>query len=244
MILPNVVDLSGKLILVTGASRGIGRAVALEAAKAGAELVITGRTIGGLEELDDDIKAIGSQATIVEHDMIDIPSIPRLAAAIRERWGRLDGFVANAATLGLLTPLSHLDDKVWDDTISINLTAQWHFIRALEPLLIAADAGRAVLVSSAAAHGSYPFWGPDAISKAGLEAMGRVWAGETEKTNLRINMITPGSTATTMRANAFPGEDPSTLATPAAIAPAFLQLLSVDCKDHGQLFEARRMLGL
>ena len=128
--------------------------------------------------------------------------------------------------------------------MAINLTTQWHLIKAMEPLLIAAPAGRALLVSSGAAHGSYPFWGPYAVSKAGLEAMGRVWAGETEQTNLRVNMINPGGTATSMRATAFPGEDPLTLPTPDAIAPAFLQLLSSNCQDHGQLFQARDMMGL
>ena len=190
------VDLSGKVILVTGASRGIGYAVALAAARAGADMIITGRTTGALEELDDEIKASGNQATIVEHDMRDAAALPRLAVAIHERWRRLDGLVANAATLGTLTPLSHLDQNVWDETILINLTAQWHLIKAMEPLLIAAPAGRALFVSSGAANGSYPFWGPYAVSKAGLEAMGRVWAGETEQTNLRVNMINPGGTAT------------------------------------------------
>ena len=237
-------DLSGKVILVTGASRGIGHAVSLAAAQAGADVIITGRTIGALEELDDAIKPCGVHATIVEHDMSDFAALPRLAAAIHERWGRLDGLVANAAILGTLTPLSHLDQNVWDETISINLTAQWHLIKAMEPLLTAAPAGRAILVSSGAAHGSYPFWGPYAVSKAGLEAMGRVWAGETEQTNLRVNMINPGGTATSMRAAAFPGEDPNTLPSPDAIAPAFLQLLSSDCQDHGRLFQAREMLGL
>ena len=237
-------DLSGKVILVTGASRGIGYAVALAAARAGADMIITGRTIGALEELDDAIKASGAHATIVEHDMRDAAALPRLAVAIHERWGRLDGLVANAAMLGTLTPLSHLDQNVWDETISINLTAQWHLIKAIEPLLIAAPAGRALLVSSGAAHGSYPFWGPYAVSKAGLEAMGRVWAGETEQTNLRVNMINPGGTATSMRATAFPGEDSQTLPTPDAIAPAFLHLLSSSCQDHGQLFQARNMLDL
>ena len=237
-------DLSGNVILVTGASRGIGHAVALAAARAGADMIITGRTIGALEELDDAIKASGAHATIVEHDMSDFAALPRLAAAIHERWGRLDGLVANAAMLGTLTPLSHLDQNVWDETISINLTAQWHLLKAMEPLLIAAPAGRALLVSSGAAHGSYPFWGAYAVSKAGLEAMGRVWAGETEQTNLRVNMINPGGTATSMRAAAFPGENPQTLPTPDAIAPAFLQLLSRSCQDHGQLFQARDMLGL
>jgi len=237
-------DLSGKIILVTGASRGIGHAVSLAAAQAGADVIITGRTIGALEELDDAIKASGAHATIVEHDMSDFAALPRLTAAIHERWGRLDGLVANAAILGTLTPLSHLDQNVWDETISINLTAQWHLIKAMEPLLTAAPAGRAILVSSGAAHGSYPFWGPYAVSKAGLEAIGRVWAGETEQTNLRVNMINPGGTATSMRAAAFPGEDPNTLPSPDAIAPAFLQLLSSDCQDHGRLFQAREMLGL
>ena len=238
------VDLSGKVILVTGASRGIGYAVALAAARAGADMIITGRTTGALEELDDAIKASGNHATIVEHDMRDAVALPRLAVAIHERWRRLDGLVANAATLGTLTPLSHLDENVWDETMLINLTAQWHLIKAMEPLLIAAPAGRALLVSSGAANGNYPFWGPYAVSKAGLEAMGRVWASETEQTNLRVNMINPGGTATSMRAAAFPGEDSQTLPTPDAIAPAFLQLLSSSCQDHGQLFQAREMLGL
>jgi NAD(P)-dependent dehydrogenase (short-subunit alcohol dehydrogenase family) len=237
-------DLKDKVILITGASRGIGRAVALAAAKAGAETVITGRTMGALEDLDDEIKVAGGKATIVELDMADYAAMPRLAAAIHGRWGRLDGLLANAAMLGPLTPLSHLDDKVWDNTISVNLTAQWHLIRAMEPLLIAAPAGRAVLVSSGVASGIAPFWGPYAISKAGLEAMGRVWAGETEKTNLRINMINPGGTATGMRASALPGEDQGLLPQPADIAPAFLTLLSPDCSDHGKRFDAREMLGL
>jgi NAD(P)-dependent dehydrogenase (short-subunit alcohol dehydrogenase family) len=234
----STVDLTGRVILLTGASRGIGHAVALAAARAGADIIITGRTLGALEELDDAITADGGHATIVE------PALPRLAAAIHERWGRLDGLVANAGMLGVLTPLSHLEPEVWDDTIAVNLTAQWHLIKAMEPLLVVAPAARAVLVSSGAASGSYPFWGAYAVSKAGLEAMGRVWAGETEQTNLRINMINPGGTATSMRAAAFPGEDPQTLPTPDAIAPAFLQLLSADCTDHGQLFKARDMLGL
>ena len=237
-------DLSGKIILITGASRGIGEAVALAAAHAGAELIITGRTIGALEDLDDEIKAANGRATIVELDMSDYAAIPRLAHAIGERWGRLDGLVANAATLAALTPLSHLDDSVWDRTMSINLTAQWHLIRAMEPLLISAPTGRAVLVSSGVAEGVKPFWGPYAVSKAGLEAMGRVWAGETEQTNLRINILNPGATATSMRASAFPGENPESLPQPADIAPAFLTLLDPKCTDHGKRFDARTMLGL
>jgi len=152
-------DLDGKLILVTGASRGIGRAVAIAAAHAGAELIITGRTMGALEETDDAIKSAGSKATIVELDLVDTPAIPRLAGAIQSRWGRLDGLVANAGMIGPLTPVSHHEESVWNDTILINLTAQWHLIRAMEPLLIAAPAGRAVLVSSRVAEGIAPFLG-------------------------------------------------------------------------------------
>lgn len=237
-------DLHNKIILITGASRGIGHAVALAAAKAGANLIITGRTIGALEELDDKIKAVGSTATIVQLDMSDHAAMPRLAMAIQRRWGKLDGLVANAAMLSPLTPLSHLDETVWDNTIAVNLTAQWHLIKAMEPLLLAAPAGRAVLVSSGVAEGIRPFWGPYAVSKAGLEAMGRVWAGETEKTNLRINILNPGGTATGMRASAFPGENPQMLPQPKDIAPAFLALLDSTCSDHGKRFDARDMLGI
>ena len=171
------VDLSGKLILVTGATRGIGRAVAVAAAAAGAELIITGRTVGALEEADDAIRAAGSRATMVELDMKDTPAIPRLAAAIAGRWERLDGFVANAAMLPALTPVTHLTAEAWDESVAVNLTGQWHMIRALDPLLRASRAGRAVLVTSGAAVGSRPFWGPYAATKAALEAVGRSWAG-------------------------------------------------------------------
>ena len=236
------IDLSGRLILITGATRGLGRAVAIAAAAAGAEIIITGRTIGALEEVDDEIKASGSSATIVELDMKDTAAMPRLAAAIAERWGRLDGFVANAAMLAALTPIGHLTPEAWDESVAVNLTGQWHMIRAFDPLLRAAPAGRAVLVTSGAAIGSRPFWGPYAATKAGLEALGRSWAGESEQTNLQINMINPGGTATKMRASAFPGEDPATLPQPEDIAPAFLMLLADDCPHHGELLEARKMV--
>ena len=236
------INLSGRLILITGATRGLGRAVAIAAAAAGAEIIIPGRTIGALEEVDDEIKASGSSATIVELDMKDTAAMPRLAAAIAERWGRLDGFVANAAMLAALTPIGHLTPEAWDESVAVNLTGQWHMIRAFDPLLRAAPTGRAVLVTSGAAVGSRPFWGPYAATKAGLEALGRSWAGESEQTNLRINMINPGGTATKMRASAFPGEDPATLPQPEDIAPAFLMLLADDCPYHGELLEARKMV--
>ena len=239
-----VPDLSGKLVLVTGATRGIGRAVAVAAASTGAELIITGRTIGALEEVDDEIKAGGGHATIVEMDMKDTAAMPRLAAAIAERWGRLDGLVANAAILTALTPVGHVTPEDWETNIAVNLTGQWHMIRAFDPLLHAAPAGRAILVTSGAAVGSRPFWGPYAATKAGLEALGRSWAGESEQTSLRINMMNPGGTATTMRASAFPGEDPASLPQPADIAPAFLALLAEDCPWHGEVVNAREIAEL
>ena len=238
------VDLSGKLVLVTGATRGIGRAVAIAAAAAGAELIITGRTVGALEEAHDAIRAAGGRSTMVELDMKDTPAIPRLAAAIAGRWERLDGFVANAAMLSALTPVTHLTPEAWEEAVAVNLTGQWHMIRVLDPLLRASPAGRAVLVTSGAAVGSRPFWGPYAATKAALEAVGRSWAGESEQTNLRINMLNPGGTATKMRASAFPGENPETLPSPEDIAPAFLALLATDCTHHGELVDARAMLGL
>ena len=236
--------LAGKLVLVTGASRGIGRAVAIAAAAAGAEMLITGRTIGALEEVDDEIKAADGRATIVEMDIKDTTAIPRLAAAISERWGRLDGLVVNAGMLPALTPVTHLQPEVWDECLAVNLSGPWHLIRAMDPLLRTAPAGRAILVSSGAAAGSRPFWGPYAAAKAGLEALARSWAGESEQTNLRINILNPGATATTMRASAYPGEDQATLPKPKDIVPAFLQLLSPDCVHHGALLDAREMLDL
>ena len=235
-------DLAGRLILVTGASRGIGRAVALACAEAGAELIITARTTGALEELDDAIKERGGQATLVEMDVTDLPAIPRLAGAIAQRWGRLDGFVANAGQLGQMAPMAHSDPEIFERTLQVNLTSVWHQLRAFDPLLRAAPAGRAVLVTSGAALGARPYWGAYAVSKAGLESMGRAWAAESEQTNLRINLLDPGAVATGMRAAAYPGEDPASLPGPQEIAPAFLRLLSPDCPHHGERLHARDLI--
>lgn len=236
--------LQGRLILVTGATRGIGRAVALACAHAGAELIITGRTIGALEELDDDISAMGGKSTIVELDQTDKPAMPRLANVIEKRWGRLDGFVANAGQLGQMAPMAHIDPEGFERTLEVNLVSVWHQIAAFEPLLLAAPAGRAVLVSSGAAYGPRAFWGGYAVSKAGLEAMGRVWAAENEKNNLRINIINPGATATAMRKEAYPGEDATTLPSPEDIAPAFIQLLHDSCVSQGQSYTISDLITL
>ena len=234
--------LDGKVILVTGASRGIGREVALEAARHGAELIITGRTTGALEEVDDEIAAAGGNAVIVELDQTDLEAIPRLAAAIGSRWGRLDGLVANAGQLGQLSPMAHSDPETWDRTMLVNLTSIFHMVRAFDGLLRASPAGRAVLVSSGAAVGARPYWGAYAVSKAGLETMGRAWAAESEQTNMKINMMDPGGTRTAMRAAAFPGEDPQTLPSAADVARCFIPLLADDCPYHGDVLRARDMM--
>lgn len=238
----NYPNLSGKVILVTGASRGIGRSVALGCAKAGAEVIITGRTMGALEELDDEINAAGSSATIVELDQTDTAAMARLGQAIGSRWGRLDGFVANAGQLGQMAPMPHIEPEIFERTILVNVTSVWHQIAAFDGLLRAAAAGRAVLVSSGAAHGDRAYWGAYAVSKAGLEAMGRAWAAESEKTNMRINLLDPGATRTAMRAAAYPGENPDNLRTAEDITPAFLHLLSPDCDSQGTLYRAADLI--
>lgn len=234
--------LEDKVILVTGASRGIGRAVALEAAKHGAELIITGRTTGALEEVDDEVKQLGSNAVIVELDQTDLPAIPRLAAAIGSRWGRLDGFVANAGQLGQLSPIAHTDPEIFDRTMLVNLTSIFHMIQAFDGLLRASDAGRAVLMTSGASVGARPYWSGYAVSKAGLDSMGRAWAAESEQTNMKINLLDPGGTRTAMRAAAFPGEDPMTLPSAEDIASVFVDLLADDCPYHGERLIARQLL--
>ena len=228
-----------KIILITGASRGIGRAAAITCARAGAELIITGRTTGALEEVNDEIKNMGGKSTIVELDSKDLPALPRLAKVIYNKWGKLDGFIANAGQLGQMSPMPHIEPKAWDETILVNLTSVWHQIRNFDSLLRAAPSGRAILMSSAAALGPRAYWGAYAVSKAGIEAMGRAWAAESEKTKMKINMIDPGGTRTKMRAEAFPGEDPMTLPTPEDIAPAFVALMRDNCPHHGELIKAR-----
>jgi len=206
--------LADRIALVTGASRGIGYASALALAKAGAHIVALARTVGGLEELDDAIKALGGSATLVPLDLKDYAGIDRLGLALHERFGRLDVLVGNAGILGALSPLDHVEAKAWDEVMAVNVTANWRLIRALDRLLRSSDAGRVVFVSSGVAALALAYWGPYAVSKAALEALARTYAAETATTNLRVNLFTPGPIRTRMRAQAFPGEDPTTLETP------------------------------
>lgn len=233
---------SDRVTLVTGASRGIGRAVALAIAQAGGHVVALARTQGALEELDDDIRAVGGTATLVPGDVTDAAALERLAGALNERFGRLDGLVAAAGILGFLSPVPHLETKTWDDVLAVNLTANFHLIRLLDPLLRASKAGRAVFFTSGVVPRPRAFWGAYAASKGGLEMLVKCYAHEVENTNLRVALLDPGATATKMRAKAMPGEDPATLPQPEDVAPVVLKLLDPGSKVHGDVVSARDLM--
>lgn len=233
-------SLEGRIALVTGASRGIGYAMALALAKEGAQVIAVARTVGGLEELDDAIKAAGGHAaTLVPMDLTDMPAIDRLGAAINERWGKLDILVANAGVLGTISPIGHVEAKTFEKVMNVNVTATWRLIRSVEPLLMKSDAGRALVLSSGVAHSARAFWGPYAASKAAVETLVRVWADEVSQTKLCVNSIDPGATRTAMRAQAVPGEDPDTLPKPADVAAKLVPLCHPDMKVSGKLFKVR-----
>jgi NAD(P)-dependent dehydrogenase (short-subunit alcohol dehydrogenase family) len=221
--------LDGLIALVTGATRGIGRASALALAQAGAHVIAVGRTQGALEELDDEIlAATGVRATLVPLDLTEGDSIDGLGRAIYDRWGRLDILVHAAAVLGELTPVSHLDAKVWDRAISVNLTAVYRLIRSLEPLFKRAPAARAIFLTSGAASRPRAFWGVYAATKAGLESLVGCWADELEHTPIRSVLLNPGPMRTKMRAHAYPGEDPLSLPHPNQIGPLVVELARTD----------------
>jgi NAD(P)-dependent dehydrogenase (short-subunit alcohol dehydrogenase family) len=229
-------DLQGKVVLVTGASRGIGYASAREAARRGAHVVAVARTVGGLEELDDEIQDMGSSATLVPLDLRDGDAIDRLGAAIFERWGALDGLIANAGMLGTLSPLPHVAPEEFDKVMAVNVTANYRLLRSTDLLLRQADAGRAVFVSSGAARSARPYWGLYAASKAAVDAMVKSYAGEIEQTTVRVNVFYPGAVRTAMRAKAMPGEDPETLPKPEDIAPQLVDLISPSLVENGRLY--------
>ena len=232
--------LEGRIALVTGASRGIGRAASLALAEAGAHIIAVARTVGGLEELDDAIQGKGGTATLVPLDLKDYAGIDRMGAAIFERWGKLDILLANAGILGVLTPLTHLAPKVWDEVIAVNLTSNWRLIRSLDQLLRLSDAGRGLFVSSAAAVKNMPFWGAYAISKAALDTMVKTYAGELTGTTVKVNLLYPGPTRTAMRAKAMPGEDPMSLPAPEELCPLIIEMLSADYVENGEVVTFRR----
>lgn len=231
--------LSDRIALVTGASRGIGAAVALDLARSGAHIVALARTVGGLEELDDKIKAESGSATLVPLDVKDSDGIARLALALNERYGRLDVLIGNAGILGPLSPLGHVDPKDWDNVFAVNVTANWQFIRCMDPLLRASQSGRAVFLTSGVAHAGRAYWGPYGASKAALEMLVRTYAAECATTAVRANLFAPGPTRTRMYATAFPGIDPLTLPTPEEIARAIVPLCLPDCSANGKIYNYR-----
>jgi NAD(P)-dependent dehydrogenase (short-subunit alcohol dehydrogenase family) len=229
--------MQGRIALVTGASRGIGRAAALALAGAGAHVICVARTVGALEELDDAVAKAGGTATLVPFNLKDAAAIDRLGGQIFERWQKLDAFFGNAGSLGVLTPLAHLEPRAFQELMDINVTANWRLIRSLDPLLRLSDAGRALFVTSGAARKHTPFWGGYAMSKAALESLALTYAAECAGTKVKVNVVNPGPMRTLMRAKAMPGEDPSVLPRPEQLAPLVVELLSPACDRNGEVVD-------
>ncbi len=225
--------LAGRVALVTGASRGIGRAVAIELARRGAQVVITARSEGGLAETDDAIRAAGGAATLLPLDLLDGATLDTLGPSLYERFRRLDILVGNAAALGLLTPVPHILDRDWAEVVGVNLSAGLRLIRTCAPLLQRAEAGRAVFVTSGIVDRPTAYWGAYGATKAALAHLVLAWAEETRRTNLRVNLFDPGIVATRLRAAAMPGEDPATLTRPEQVGPALADLCEPAETRHG-----------
>jgi NAD(P)-dependent dehydrogenase (short-subunit alcohol dehydrogenase family) len=229
--------LEGRVALVTGASRGLGASAAVALAKEGAHIIATARTEGGLAELDDEIKSVGGSATLVPIDIRDFEAIDRLGSAIFERWKKLDILIGNAGVLGKLTPMAHVDQKMWDEVMAVNVTANYRLIRSLDVLLRQSDAGRAVFVTSGLANKCWAYWGPYSISKAALEAMVKTYAAEVATTSLKVNCFSPGATRTGMRAKAMPGEDPMSLPHPDDVAAQIVPMCEPAFSDNGGVWK-------
>jgi NAD(P)-dependent dehydrogenase (short-subunit alcohol dehydrogenase family) len=227
--------LEGRIALITGASRGIGRAVAMRFAAEGAHLILTARTQGALEEVDDELRALGHGATLVPADLADYATIDQMGAAVFERFKRLDILVGNAGVLGTLSPLAHTDPATWDRVMAVNVTANWRLIRSFDPLLRASDAGRGIFVTSGVTASPRAYWGAYAVSKTALEMMVGIYAAETAKTRVRVNLVNPGATRTRMRSQAFPGEDPSNLKSPEDVTDLFVDLAEPTCIRNGEV---------
>jgi NAD(P)-dependent dehydrogenase (short-subunit alcohol dehydrogenase family) len=233
--------LAGRLALITGASRGIGRAIALRYAQEGAQIIAVARTQGALEELDDEVRKISGQpAVLIAESITDVAKINQVGAALHERFGKLDILVGSAGDLGQLSPMGHYKPKMWHDIFDINLHANWYLLAALDPLLRQSDAGRAIFVSSIVATEVRMYWGPYAVSKAALEHMVKIYALEMAHTNVRANIVNPGGVRTKMRAAAFPGEDPATLPAPEDIVDIFVDLAEASCDANGETFHAQK----
>lgn len=231
-------ELKGRVALVTGASRGIGAAVAKALGAAGAHVVLLARTVGGMEAVDDAIRASGGAATIMPIDLGRLDDLDKLGPTLAEQFGRLDIAIGNAATLGVLTPITHMKAADWDRVMDLNVDANFRLIRTLDPLLRASDAGRLIFTTSGLARKALAYWSAYCTSKAALEMMAQVYAGETEKTNLRVNLVDPGIVDTAMLRQAFPGGYQGDMKKPEDVVPVFLELASPACKKHGEVVRA------
>lgn len=231
---------AGQIALVTGASRGLGRATALSLAREGAHVILVARSIGQLEALDDEIRSEGGTATLLKLDLRKGDQIDLVGPNIYQRWGRLDMLVAAAATLGTLSPLAHVSSDAWTEVLDVDLTANFRLIRTLDPLLRIARGGRAVFLTCAEAQPDAAYWGPYAAAKAGLEALVKSYALEVADTPVRVNLLDPGPMRTALRTKAFPGEAEALLAPPESVVPRVLQLLSESCLSNGLIHRPRR----
>ncbi|MFP4313031.1 MAG: SDR family NAD(P)-dependent oxidoreductase [Alphaproteobacteria bacterium] len=229
--------LDHKIALITGASRGIGAAVALELAKNGAHVIALARSVGGLEELDDQIKAMGGNATLLPLDLSKGDKIDSIGPTIAERFGRLDIFIGNAGMLGPLSPCGHIKPKDWDKVMAVNFHANIRLIRTLDPLLHKSEAGRVLFTTTDLADQCPAYWGPYSTSKAALNAFMHTYAAETQEGNLRVNAIHPGSVQTKMMEEAFPGGTPFKTKQPHEVASDFIDLVDESCVQHGQIIK-------
>lgn len=227
--------LQNRLALITGASRGLGAAVAKRYAAEGAHVILLARTLKGLEAVDDEIRRSGQSATLVPLDLRQLEQIDQMGAALQQRFGRLDILASCAARLGHLAPLGHIEPDLWRDIIATNLTANWRLLRALDPLLRLSAAGRAIFATCAAAHQATPFWSAYAASKAALEALVKTYAAEMAQTSVRANLVDPGPLPTQLRHDAFPFEDASLLRTPAEATEPFVALAEASDQRSGEL---------
>ncbi len=227
-------SLAGKTALITGASRGIGAAAAKELARQGAHVILIARTIGGLESVDDEIKAFGGKATLMPLDLFKLNELDALGPTLHKHFPKLDIFIGNAAMLGTLAPLGHIKPDEFQRVMDLNVTANYRLVRTLDPLLKASDNGRVVFVTSGITQDYKAYWGEYAVSKAALEALAKVYAAECANSNVKVNILDPGRVRTAMRAQAYPGEDPQSRPHPDEIAPYFLKLVANDCTMNGQ----------
>jgi len=230
--------LKDRVALVTGASRGIGRATALALAREGAHVLLLAHTAKSLEAVDDEIRAEGGKASLIPLNLEDGKLIDALGPTLYERFGKLDIFVGNAGILGGLRPLTHIPSEIWEKVLAVNLTANWRLIRTLDPLLRRSDAGHVIFVTSSVAHSGRAYWAPYSVSKAALETLAKTYANETADSPIKVNIVDPGATATAMRAEAYPGEDQATLQGPEEVAGVILRLAMPDHTETGQIVGA------